>query len=282
MKKRPVVTACLLATIVATGLVVYLSHRNQPRSPHPAGLCRSVDLRSVPRGRGRRIRATGMAHAFYNPRKQHHRKLPPRSGVLSRRIRNILRMTEHDGRYFQRRWQKGFDGKPDNVEELPIDYVMGSGNHVRTYLHREAGRTLIELPLAWYRRWRPLGNESGLRQCTPDDPPTIAYECMFCHNAYPQIPRLRIATSPQILFTAALAPRASIASAAMAPERHTSKQRGLRELRSQKSVHRSSIPSPEQRSPDGGLRAMSSRNHQPPAARPHSSLRPGALRLQGG
>jgi hypothetical protein len=25
-------------------------------------------------------------------------------------------MTEYDGKYFHRRWQQGFDGKPDNVE----------------------------------------------------------------------------------------------------------------------------------------------------------------------
>ena len=82
------------------------------------------------------------------------------------------RMTEHDGKYYQRRWQKGFDGNPENVEELQIDYIMGSGNHVRTYLHREQDGTLIELPLAWYSEdWRSLGNESRLRQSSPDDAP---------------------------------------------------------------------------------------------------------------
>ena len=59
-------------------------------------------------------------------------------------------MTEHGGKILPAAWQRGFDGKPDNVEELQIDYIMGSGNHVRTYLHREVDGTLIELPLAWY------------------------------------------------------------------------------------------------------------------------------------
>ena len=68
-------------------------------------------------------------------------------------------MTEHGGEYFQRRWQLGFDGKPENVEELQIDYIMGSGNHVRTYLHREKDGTLIELPLAWYAE---LGGHWGM------------------------------------------------------------------------------------------------------------------------
>src|SRR5262245_12499053 len=45
-------------------------------------------------------------------------------------------MIERDGGYFQRRWQIGFGGKETNVEELKIDYVMGSGAHARSYLHR--------------------------------------------------------------------------------------------------------------------------------------------------
>jgi hypothetical protein len=54
------------------------------------------------------------------------------------------------GEYYQRRWQLGFDGKETNVEELKIDYVIGSGEHARSYLHRMANGAFIELPLGWY------------------------------------------------------------------------------------------------------------------------------------
>ena len=98
-------------------------------------------------------------------------------------------MTAHDGRFYQRRWQQGYDSKPENVEELGIDYVMGSGNHVRTYLHREDDGSLIELPLAWYAEtgghW---GMNPGFDNAHPMTRRPIAYECMFCHNAYPEIP----------------------------------------------------------------------------------------------
>ncbi len=42
---------------------------------------------------------------------------------------------------------------------------MGSGNHVRTYLHRTVRNTLIELPPAWYawKKAAPFGHESRLR-----------------------------------------------------------------------------------------------------------------------
>ena len=56
-------------------------------------------------------------------------------------------MVLRDGRYYQRRWQVGFGGKETNIEESSIDYVLGSGNHARSYLHRTSRGTFIELPL---------------------------------------------------------------------------------------------------------------------------------------
>lgn len=94
-----------------------------------------------------------------------------------------------DGVY-QRRWQTGFNGQPDNVEELRVDYVMGSGNHVRTYLHRTRRGVLIELPLAWYaEQGSHWGLNPGFDTAQPPQRRQISYGCMFCHNAYPEIPQ---------------------------------------------------------------------------------------------
>ncbi len=93
-----------------------------------------------------------------------------------------------DGRYFQKQHQIGFDGNETSVLEKEIDYVVGSGNHSRTYLHRNADSHLIELPLAWYSEKggyyamnpgydRP-DHQGFRRQIQPD--------CMFCHSAYPR------------------------------------------------------------------------------------------------
>ena len=59
-------------------------------------------------------------------------------------------MIRRGGEFYQRRWQIGFGGAEINVEELKVDYILGSGNHARSYLHRTAAGTLIELPLGWY------------------------------------------------------------------------------------------------------------------------------------
>jgi len=133
---------------------------------------------------------TGMAYSFYTP----SAKDTIDSAAKERQFYHAASgtyydLTEHEGKFFQHRWQVGFDGKPDNVEELPIDYVMGSGNHVRTYLHREQDGSLIELPLAWYAEngghW---GMNPGFDNAKPMTRRPIAYECMFCHNGYPEIP----------------------------------------------------------------------------------------------
>src|SRR5882724_531178 len=47
------------------------------------------------------------------------------------------------------RYQIGFDGNKTNRMEHSIDYVVGSGNHARTFLHRNADGTLSELPVSW-------------------------------------------------------------------------------------------------------------------------------------
>jgi Flp pilus assembly protein TadD len=98
-------------------------------------------------------------------------------------------MLQHDGNYYQRRWRIGPVGQEIQVQESQIDYIMGSGNHVRTYLHRTDRGTLVELPLAWYSE---NGGTWALNPGYDRDytlpPTTVAYECMGCHNAYPRIP----------------------------------------------------------------------------------------------
>jgi predicted CXXCH cytochrome family protein len=134
-------------------------------------------------------RRTGMARSFYRPRPgntiEEYGK-PYYHAPSS----TYHEMVQHDGRHFQRQYQIDFNGKRTNESEAEVDFVIGSGNHSRTYLHRTSRNTLIELPLAWYAEkggyWamnpgydRP--DHQGRRRLIGDD-------CMFCHNSYPQIP----------------------------------------------------------------------------------------------
>jgi Tfp pilus assembly protein PilF len=131
-------------------------------------------------------RRTGMARGFYRPSAE---SFPDFHPYFHRPSGTWFQMVSKDGAYYQRVWQIGYDGRPENVSEWKIDYVMGSGNHVRSYLHRTVRNTLIELPLAWYTEkggfW---ALNPGFDHKDPTARRTIGYECMFCHNGYPSIP----------------------------------------------------------------------------------------------
>jgi tetratricopeptide (TPR) repeat protein len=192
MKRYSVVAVSLLGTIVAAGFISYLSHRKKPTPPVVRAYADPKSCAECHSAEAAKYSTTGMAHAFYRPEAKTTVDISAKDRQFFHSASaTYYTMTEHGGRYFQRRWQQGPDGKPDNVEELQIDYIMGSGNHVRTYLHREQDGTLIELPLAWYAE---LGGHWGMNPGFDNSHPMtrrpIAYECMFCHNAYPEVPPL--------------------------------------------------------------------------------------------
>jgi len=92
-------------------------------------------------------------------------------------------------RFFLKRYQKTPGGSEANALEYEIHYVLGSGNHSRTYLHRDAANRLVEMPVSWY------SEGGGKFAMSPgyDNPAhydfrrKINYDCFFCHNGYPQV-----------------------------------------------------------------------------------------------
>lgn len=133
-------------------------------------------------------RHTGMGRAFSLPSPKALPHLPATFyHALSQSWFTIL---QRNGEFFQRRHQTDSSGRQTNVFEKRIDYVLGSGNHARTFLHHAPNGALTELPLGWY------AENGGTYAMNPgyDRPDhegfrrVISYDCMFCHNAYPSIP----------------------------------------------------------------------------------------------
>jgi tetratricopeptide (TPR) repeat protein len=142
-----------------------------------------------------------MARSFARVRPEH---VPEMRGPFHHRASDsYFAMIARDGKYYQKRWQIGFDGKETNVDEKQIDFVIGSGNHSFTYLHLTGGGALQVLPLSWYSEKGGYWDMSpGYDQ--PDFPGSVRpvhYECIFCHNAYPKIPEaLEHAGSAEMTF----------------------------------------------------------------------------------
>ena len=129
----------------------------------------------------------GMARSFYRPR--------PETAVedfddvfYHAESERYYRVFPRDGRYVFERYQLDADGSPVNVFEREIDWIMGSGNHSRTYLFHAPGGELFQLPLAWYSETAGWGMAPGYDR--PDHEGVgrrVRRECMFCHNAYPDV-----------------------------------------------------------------------------------------------
>jgi len=174
--------AALAALGIAAGLVTQAS--SQYVDPARCEPCHTDMAKS--------FRRTGMGRSFY-------RLLPanaiedftPGKTFYHEASDCYFAMIERGGRYYQRRWQKGFDGREINVDEKQVDFVMGSGNHVRAYLHLTNRNTLQQLPLGWYaEKGGYWAMSPGFdRPDFPGSTRVVTYECMFCHNAYPKIPR---------------------------------------------------------------------------------------------
>ena len=92
-----------------------------------------------------------MARSFYRPKPENTiEDYAKKNTFYHKASASYFTMFARDGKYFQRRYQIGFDGRQTNLMEKEVHFIMGSGNHVRTYLHRTSRNTLIELPLACY------------------------------------------------------------------------------------------------------------------------------------
>ena len=122
----------------------------------------------------------------------------------------------------QRRHQIGPGGAEVNVLEVAADYVIGSGNHARTFVQRAADGRLLQLPLSWYaERGGSLGDEPRLR---PAGAPRLPPRHRRRLHVVPQ--RLSARPGPgrrdRAEVRRARCPKASTASAVTAPGRRTS------------------------------------------------------------
>ncbi len=146
---------------------------------------------------------TGMGRSFYRSDAAHTVEDFTRGNPFHHQLSDTwYRMDRKDGAISQRRWRIGPDGREIDVQESSVDYVMGSGNHVRTYLHRTSRGALIELPLGWYpENGGTWAMEPGMDRDAVLPPRTVSYDCMFCHNAYPKIPASHEEPGAEPLYT---------------------------------------------------------------------------------
>lgn len=136
-------------------------------------------------------REVGMARSFYRPLgadRIEDFSAPPFVHEASERAYRIAWEGEE---LIFRRWVPGPDGEKNDLFEVAVDWILGSGSHSRTYLFRTANGELYQLPLAWYSQPGAIGwgmapgfdraDHLGVNR-------QVRSECMVCHNAFPEVP----------------------------------------------------------------------------------------------
>jgi predicted CXXCH cytochrome family protein len=186
--------AAMLA-VVLTGLGGYFVFRRAPNTPpvtspgNTSEFADSSQCATCHPNEAEAYKRTGMGRSFFRPATENtiedYKSKNTLYHVASDRHYTLI---ERNGRFYQRRHQIGFDGKPANVMEDEIHYVIGSGNHARTYLHLTDQKKFVELPIAWYSE---NGGYWGMNpgydwKHHSDFRRKITMECVFCHNGYPE------------------------------------------------------------------------------------------------
>jgi tetratricopeptide (TPR) repeat protein len=111
-----------------------------------------------------------------------------RNTLYNRASDRSYTMLERDGKWYQRRSQTGYEGRETSVIEKQVEFVIGSGNHSRSYVYKNAEGNLAEMPVSWYsEKGGYWGMSPGYdRASQADFSRVIVNECFSCHNAYPQ------------------------------------------------------------------------------------------------
>ncbi len=131
----------------------------------------------------------GMAKSFSRPRAEHAIEDFQGNHFHHKRSNRHYEILWRDDQLVMQRYQLDEVGDRINSYEQVIDWIIGSGAHSRGYLWQTELGELFELPVVWYTQTEQWGMAPGYD--SPDHAGftrQITRDCMFCHNAYPDVP----------------------------------------------------------------------------------------------
>jgi len=195
--------------VLAFGLMLAACGRKKPetRAGQPSAYADPKVCAACHPAQAKTYRETGMGRSFSKATPAATGKLFDGAAVYYHKASDrYYQPVRRENRFFLRRYQKDADGTESNAIEYEIHYVLGSGNHSRTFLHRDAANRLFEMPLSWY------SEGGGVFAMSPgyDNPAhygfrrKINYDCFFCHNGYPQMSESAARAGAEPLYPAAL------------------------------------------------------------------------------
>ena len=193
MNRKSVFPVLALGAALVGGVWFYNSNskggRKDARAESDSGYVNGAACAGCHQEIFRTYRLTGMARSFYRSSQENTvEDYKVHNSLYNRASDRYYSMVEREGKWYQRRHQIGFAGKETNVVEKQVEFVLGSGNHARTYLFRNSLGNLVEMPVSWYSEnggyWAMSPGYDRANQ--EDFRRTIVNECISCHNSYPQ------------------------------------------------------------------------------------------------
>lgn len=131
----------------------------------------------------------GMAQSMRRPRAEVLIEDFRNNHFFHKASRSHFEMLWKDGALLFRRYQLDDAGKRINEFEQKIDWIVGSGHRSRVYFYRTPNGELFQLPIAWYTQEKAWAMAPGFdRADNAGVARPVRRGCMFCHNAYPDLP----------------------------------------------------------------------------------------------
>jgi predicted CXXCH cytochrome family protein len=133
--------------------------------------------------------AVGMAQSMRRPRAEVLIEDFRNAHFVHQPSKSHYEMSWKDGKLTFRRYQLDDRGQRINAIQQQVDWIVGSGHRSRVYLYRTPSGEMFQLPIAWYTQEKTWGMAPGY-DCVDNDGITrpVRRECLFCHNAYPDVP----------------------------------------------------------------------------------------------
>ena len=161
------------------------SGQNPTDSPLFSQVCQSCHAEIY-----RSYAEVAMARSFYRPSPDNVIEDYTRENHFHHSPSNRhYRMVQREGRFYQRRYQLDSDGNEKNILEREVTWIIGSGEHARSYLSLDEGGVLRQLPVTWYPQIQRWGMSPGYDHPDHEDfDRQVTHSCLFCHNGYPLLP----------------------------------------------------------------------------------------------
>ncbi len=131
----------------------------------------------------------GMANSFFRPSAERGIEDFENNRFFHPASQRHYEMVHRDGEYIFKRYEMDAGGKPINVYRRKVDWILGSGNHSRAYLYQTEEGEMYQLPVAWYTQEKSWGMAPSYDRADHEGiTRPVGRECMFCHNAHPDVP----------------------------------------------------------------------------------------------